>query len=67
MEGFDAQQQAEACQNAAAKLWRRYENLPFREGRAKLSQALARRGFGWDAIRSAVDALADDDGIPDDF
>ena len=63
MEGFDEAQQAAACQEAAAKLWRKYANLPPREGRAKLSQALARRGFGWDAIRSAVD----DGSFDDDF
>ena len=67
MEGFDGEQQAAACHDAAIKLWRKYESLPPREGRAKLSQALARRGFGWDAIRSAVDSLADDDGFTDEF
>ena len=67
MEGFDGEQQAAACREAAAKLWRKYEGLPPREGRAKLSQALARRGFGWDAIRSAVDGLADDLDFEDDF
>ena len=67
MEGFDGEQQAAACRETAAKLWRKYSSLPPREGRAKLSQALARRGFGWDAIRSAVDALAEDDGFSDEF
>ena len=67
MEGFDEAQQAAACREAAAKLWRKYESLPPREGRAKLSQALARRGFGWDAIRSAVDNLADDTDFEDGF
>ncbi|MBQ8506974.1 MAG: RecX family transcriptional regulator [Clostridia bacterium] len=61
MEGFDDAQQAGACKAAAEKLWRKYSALPSREGRAKLSQALARRGFSWDAIRSAVDALASDE------
>lgn len=58
----DAQQKLAACQ-AAQKLCRRYKDLPAREARAKLSQALARRGFPWDAISEAVDALlnADDD------
>ena len=59
MEDFDGEQQAQACIQAAEKLWRKYCALPSREARAKLSQALARRGFSWDAIRSAVDALAD--------
>lgn len=57
MAGFDDEQQAEACRAAAEKLQRKYAGLPSREARAKLSQALARRGFGWDQIRGAVDAL----------
>lgn len=67
MEGFDEEQQAQACRETAEKLWRKYAALPAREGRAKLSQALARRGFGWDAIRSAVDGLASDDFEYEDF
>ena len=54
---FDEDQQRDACLAAAQKLHKEYEALPPREGKAKLSQALARRGFGWDAIESAVDAL----------
>ena len=55
-------QQAEAARRAAQGLVRRYADLPAREGRAKLSQALARRGFAWDTVREAVDAvLAEDD------
>ena len=59
---LDDAQQAEAAQAAARGLLRRYAGLPSREGRAKLSQALARRGFSWDAVRAAVDAVweADD-------
>lgn len=67
MEGFDEEQQAQACLETAEKLWRKYASLPSREGRAKLSQALARRGFGWDAIRSVVDALASGDADDFDF
>ena len=52
----DAQQQAAALE-AARKLFRKYVELPEREARAKLSQALARKGFGWDAIDNAIDAL----------
>jgi len=58
MESFDDAQQAAACKAAAAKLWRKYAQLPPREGKAKLSQALARRGFSWDAISAAADELA---------
>ena len=57
---FDDDQQKDACLAAAQKLSIKYEALPPRERRAKLSQALARRGFGWDAIESAVDALVED-------
>lgn len=64
MEGFDEAQQSAACAEAAAKLWRKYAALPRREGKAKLSQGLARRGFSWDAISSAVDALLSSE---DDF
>ena len=57
MQCFDADQQAEACRNAAKGLYRRYASLPPREARAKLSQALSRRGFGWDSISAAVDDI----------
>ena len=60
MEDFDSEQQAQACVQAAEKLWRKYSSLPAREGRAKLSQALARRGFSWEAIHSAVEKLISD-------
>ena len=50
-------QQAEAAQRAARSLLRRYASLPAHDGRAKLSQALARRGFSWEAVREAVDAV----------
>ncbi len=52
---LDEDQQAHAAREAAEKLGRKYERLPLREARAKLSQALARRGFPWDAISEAVD------------
>lgn len=60
MEDFDSEQQTQACKEAAEKLWRKYAVLPRREGRAKLSQALARRGFSWDAICSAADEIISD-------
>ena len=52
---FDDEQQRDACRAAARSLWRKYEALPPREARAKLSQALARRGFGWDVIEATID------------
>lgn len=56
---FDDDQQRAAAVQAAQKLYRKYEALPEREARAKLSQALARRGFGWDAIEGAVEEIMD--------
>lgn len=44
----------------------RYASLPEREKRAKLSQFLARRGFSWDIIRSAVNACTEDSFEGDD-
>lgn len=55
MECFDDAQQQAACLAAAEKLYRKYAQLPRRESHAKLSQALARRGFSWDCIGSAVE------------
>ena len=55
----DAQQQAAALA-AARKLRRKYEALPAREARAKLSQALARRGLSWDVITGALDEMTGD-------
>ena len=54
---FDDDQQRAAALQAAEKLFRKYEALPPREARSKLSQALARRGFPWDAIETAIEAL----------
>lgn len=63
LEAFDDDQQQAAARRAAEKLLKRYEGLSRREARAKLSQALARRGFGWDSVRASVDALLSDDSF----
>lgn len=57
LSAFDDDQQRAAALQAAHKLYKKYEALPEREARAKLSQALARRGFGWDAIEGAVEEM----------
>ncbi len=59
LSAFDDSQQQAAALEAAHKLSRRYADLPARERKAKLSQALARRGFSWDAIESALERLFD--------
>ncbi len=58
---LDSGQQGEAAERAARQLLRKYEKLPMREARAKLSQALARRGFAWEAVREAVGKLIQED------
>lgn len=67
MEGFDEAQQSAACAEAAAKLWRKYAALPGLEGRVRLSQALARRGFSWDAIRNVTEKICSGCTDDDDF
>lgn len=57
LSAFDDDQQRAAALQAARKLYKKYEALPEREARAKLSQALARRGFGWDAIEGAMEEM----------
>ncbi len=61
LESFDDDQQRAAAIQAARKLLRRYEELPTRECRGKLSQALARRGFSWDAVSAAVEAVLEEE------
>lgn len=51
----DDNQQITACRAAAAKLGKRYAELPPRERNAKLAQALARRGYAWDVINAVMD------------
>ena len=58
---FDDAQQRSAALDAGRSLYRKYAALPRREARAKLSQALSRRGFPWDAISAAVDEIAGDE------
>lgn len=51
------QMQSEAALEIARKLYPRYEGQPLRAARAKLGQALARRGFGWDDIGRALESI----------
>ena len=62
---FDDAQQLNAAKAAAEKLARKYLSLPIREGKSKLSQALARRGFAWDVVREAVESVFSDEDWKD--
>lgn len=57
VDALDGEQQSAAALAAAQKLYKKYAALPEREARAKLSMALARRGFTWSAVESAVDKI----------
>ena len=54
---IDDDQQRASARILAEKLLRKYAGDDRRQARAKLSQALARRGFSWDVISSALDGL----------
>lgn len=55
------EEQTHAARALAQKLLPKYQDQPARARRAKLSQALARRGFSWDTISEALDGLGNDD------
>lgn len=59
LEDVDGDEQAKAARGLAEKLAAKYAGLDGREARAKVGQALARRGFPWDAIGTALEGLFD--------
>lgn len=61
----DGESQIESARALAERLLPRYRKDPPRARRAKLSQALARRGFSWDAISAALDSLEGMEDIED--
>jgi len=52
---LDNNQQIESATRLKQRLKGRYAGKPPRETRAKLSQALSRRGFAWDIISQVMD------------
>lgn len=61
LETISEEDQLAAASAVAKKLMPRYEGRDPREVRAKLSQALARRGFSWSTIEAALSGLDVDD------
>ena len=59
LEGVSDEDQLISAKKLAVRMFPRYEKLEKRAARAKLSQALARRGFSWDVIDRALDGLFD--------
>ena len=64
LEVLDDDQQLAAAVKTGEKFLRKYEELPLPERKRKLSQALARRGFSWDTVSSAMEKLI---GGADDY
>lgn len=63
LEQIDGEQQQNAALELARKLSARYAGQPARSARAKLSQAMARRGFSWDDISWALNQLEEQDAL----
>lgn len=61
LEELDGAQQLSAARAVASKLARKYADIEPRQARAKLSQALARRGFSWDTISAALESMGSED------
>ena len=59
LENVSDEDQLQSAKRLAQKLYPRYAKEESRAARAKLSQALARRGFAWDVITQAMDGLFD--------
>ena len=57
LEEIDPQQQEESTVRLAAKLWKRYQNIPEAEARRKTIMAMQRRGYGYGEARDAVEAI----------
>jgi len=60
LEELSEEDELSAAAELVQKNLYRYASLPEREKRAKLSQLLARRGFSWDIIHSAVNECTED-------
>jgi regulatory protein len=57
LEAVSDEDQLQSAKRLAQKLYPKYEREERRAARAKLSQALARRGFSWDVIAQALEGL----------
>ncbi len=61
LEQLDDENQLSAAKALAQKFARRYESEEPYKKKSKISQALARRGFGWEIVREAVESVLEDD------
>ncbi|MBQ1256673.1 MAG: RecX family transcriptional regulator [Clostridia bacterium] len=61
---MDEDKEKEGALRECQRLSRKYASLPMREAKAKLSAALSRRGYTWDAVSEAIERVLSDS---DDF
>jgi len=57
LEAVSDEDQLDSAKRLAGRLYPKYAPLERRAARARLSQALARRGFSWDVIDQAISGL----------
>ena len=62
---MDEESEKEGAKKEAARLFRKYVKLQARDAKSKLSQALSRRGYSWDAVSEAIDYIFKDDFLDD--
>ena len=65
LEQINDSEQLEACKRLAESLLTKYRNEEPRRLRMKLGQALARRGFSWEIVSEALEAVAQNDDYED--
>lgn len=61
---MDEEKEKEGALKESRRLYRKYAALPVREAKAKLSAALSRRGYSWEAVSEAIESVLNDS---DDF
>lgn len=54
---MDEDKEKEGAKRECRKLSKKYSSLPVREAKAKLSAALSRRGYSWDAVTEAIETV----------
>jgi regulatory protein len=64
---FSEKEELEQAIRLAMKYQKRFEGVPSKESRVKIARALQRRGFGWEAVKNALQQLQcdDEESFPD--
>ncbi|MBR3928710.1 MAG: RecX family transcriptional regulator [Clostridia bacterium] len=57
---MDEDKEKEGAKRECERLYRKYAALSVREAKAKLSAALSRRGYSWDAVSEAIESVLND-------